>query len=60
VPRSPRDQHDPGDGEQDQATERARADEERRQDGDRRDQEGPKTAIICAHVAGHDGLLSAS
>src|SRR5512133_1493602 len=47
-------QHDPGDDEQDDATDRARAEKERHQDGDRRDDERQEPAIKNPHVRGHD------
>src|SRR5512132_4314466 len=55
--RSGRGQHDPRDDEEDDAAERACAENQRHHNGDRRDDEGPKTAIECAHIAGHRGLL---
>src|SRR5918994_996092 len=57
VPRGRCGQHDPGDDEENDTAERARAENRRHHDGDRRDDERPKNPIKCPHVLGHHNLL---
>ena len=47
-----RDQHDPGDDEQDHATQRARAENERHRDGGRRDDESPEATVKMCPYSG--------